>query len=239
MGIGIPPNQKLGAKYLEAAARKGSRDAQFHFGIACKEGIGVHKSDVEAFAWFELAAKQGHPAAACALGQYYEAGGPVKPNPSLALTWFKKAAEATLPFSLKVESKPVEPFANGFTHEETLLATEYIRHLKIPAKQAAELEQHPMFLKVVQDVKDIVQSQIEEKDEYVLNLFTPGQAVRKIKEDRIPPFILLVYFPNHSDLILFPELCLDQSKVDYIDANRIVYFRIHFRLTFIALAEPI
>lgn len=49
--------------WFRRAAEQGHRAAQFELGVCLATGEGIAQDEVEAFAWFELAADAGHPQA--------------------------------------------------------------------------------------------------------------------------------------------------------------------------------
>jgi len=66
-------DQNMANRYLRAA-RSGDDDAQFYLGSLYSAGIGVPRSDEEAFRWFARAADQGHSHAMLIVGGLYAIG---------------------------------------------------------------------------------------------------------------------------------------------------------------------
>jgi Sel1 repeat len=65
--------QDMANRYLRAA-RSGDDDAQFYLGALYSAGVGVARSDEEAFRWFARAADQGHSHAMLIVGGLYAIG---------------------------------------------------------------------------------------------------------------------------------------------------------------------
>jgi hypothetical protein len=66
-------DQDMADRYLRAA-RSGDDDAQFYLGALYSAGVGVARSDEEAFRWFARAADQGHSHAMLIVGGLYAIG---------------------------------------------------------------------------------------------------------------------------------------------------------------------
>jgi Sel1 repeat len=66
-------DQNMADRYLRAA-RSGDDDAQFYLGALYSAGVGVARSDEEAFRWFARAADQGHSHAMLIVGGLYAIG---------------------------------------------------------------------------------------------------------------------------------------------------------------------
>jgi TPR repeat protein len=59
-GRGIDKNETEAAAWLQKAAEKGNRDAQYGLGMAYLKGKGVEKSEPTGYGWLQKAADQGH-----------------------------------------------------------------------------------------------------------------------------------------------------------------------------------
>ena len=60
-------NQAKAAQLFYIAAKKGDPEAQFEYGMCCRNGNGVSQNQQEAAAWLRKAAEGGHPGADQAL----------------------------------------------------------------------------------------------------------------------------------------------------------------------------
>jgi Sel1 repeat len=69
----VASDQDMADRYLRAA-RSGDDDAQFYLGALYSAGVGVARSDEEAFRWFARAADQGHSHAMLIVGGLYAIG---------------------------------------------------------------------------------------------------------------------------------------------------------------------
>jgi hypothetical protein len=78
---------------LRADAETGYPRAQYHFGRAYDQGLGVPQNFQKAAAWYLKAAEQGDPDAQYNLGYSYANGEGVPRNYSLAASWYRKAAD--------------------------------------------------------------------------------------------------------------------------------------------------
>ena len=68
MGEGVPRNLETAFQWYLRAARQGHARAQYHYGLACSNGVpGVAWDRVEACKWLTLAAKEGIKEAVLAL----------------------------------------------------------------------------------------------------------------------------------------------------------------------------
>ncbi|MBR1846229.1 MAG: SEL1-like repeat protein [Bacilli bacterium] len=75
-------------------ASKGNRHAMYELALIYQRGVGVTKSPIDAFIWFEKAAKKGHPQAMEALGDCYFHGEGTAVDFAKAEKWYLKAAKA-------------------------------------------------------------------------------------------------------------------------------------------------
>ena len=80
-------------KLFEAAAQKGSQEAQHTLGFMYRDGRGTKRNDAKAIAWYRRAAEQGYAPAEYNLGLMYAQGEGVKPDPAAAQRWFRRAAD--------------------------------------------------------------------------------------------------------------------------------------------------
>src|SRR5215472_4603509 len=72
-------DQDMASRYLRAA-QSGDDEAQFYIGSLYSAGVGVPRSDPEAFRWFDRAASQGHSHAMLILAGLYATGRGVAKN---------------------------------------------------------------------------------------------------------------------------------------------------------------
>jgi cell division septation protein DedD len=79
-------DQTMANRYLQAA-QSGSDDAQFYLAALYSAGVGVPRSDEEAFRWFWRAAEQGHSHAMLILGGLYAIGRGVPKDNIKAYKW--------------------------------------------------------------------------------------------------------------------------------------------------------
>jgi TPR repeat protein len=79
-------DQTMANRYLQAA-QSGSDDAQFYLAALYSAGVGVPRSDEEAFRWFSRAAEQGHSHAMLILGGLYAIGRGVQKDNIKAYKW--------------------------------------------------------------------------------------------------------------------------------------------------------
>src|SRR5215469_13365382 len=79
-------DQDMASRYLRAA-QSGDDEAQFYIGALYSAGIGVPRSDEEAFRWFSRAADQGHSHAMLILSGLYAVGRGVPKDNIKAYKW--------------------------------------------------------------------------------------------------------------------------------------------------------
>jgi Sel1 repeat len=79
-------DQDMASRYLRAA-QSGDDDAQFYLGALYSAGVGVPRSDQEAFQWIGRAANQGHSHAMLILAGLYATGRGVARNNLEAYKW--------------------------------------------------------------------------------------------------------------------------------------------------------
>jgi hypothetical protein len=79
-------DQDMASRYLQAA-QSGDDEAQFYMGSLYAAGVGVPRSDQEAFRWFSRAANQGHSHAMLILAGLYATGRGVEKNNVEAYKW--------------------------------------------------------------------------------------------------------------------------------------------------------
>ncbi|MFN3699889.1 MAG: peptidoglycan-binding protein [Alphaproteobacteria bacterium] len=96
-GIGVTKNIETAFEWYKTAAALGHPEAQYNLGIAYIEGLGVPYDPIKAGAFFENAAHAGVTEAAYNLGLIYENGLYGRPQPDIALMWYKKAADQGSP----------------------------------------------------------------------------------------------------------------------------------------------
>lgn len=95
-------DRDMANRYLQAA-RSGDDDAQFYMGALYSAGVGVPRSDEDAFRWFARAADQGHSHAMLILGGLYAVGRGVQKDNVKAYEYAYIVGSAT----------KVEEFRNG------------------------------------------------------------------------------------------------------------------------------
>ena len=91
-GEGIRQDEKLGAEWLEKAARQKHLRAQFLMGSLYEDGIGVKRDDSRAFEWYRRAAENGFAAAQHAVAMAYDLGRGISQDATAAAAWLEKAA---------------------------------------------------------------------------------------------------------------------------------------------------
>jgi hypothetical protein len=79
-------DQDMASRYLRAA-QSGDDEAQFYLGALYAAGVGVPRSDREAFRWFSRAADQGHSHAMLLVADLYAIGRGVGKNNVEAYKW--------------------------------------------------------------------------------------------------------------------------------------------------------
>jgi hypothetical protein len=95
-------DRDMASRYLRAA-QSGEDEAQFYLGALYSAGIGVPRSDEEAFRWFSRAADQGHSHAMLILSGLYAIGRGVQKDNVRAYEWAYLVGSAS----------KVEEFRNG------------------------------------------------------------------------------------------------------------------------------
>ncbi len=91
-GEGLKKDEKLGAEWLEKAARQKHLRAQFLMGSLYEDGIGVKRDDSRAFEWYRRAAENGFAAAQHAVAMAYDLGRGIAQDATAAAAWLEKAA---------------------------------------------------------------------------------------------------------------------------------------------------
>lgn len=79
-------DQDMASRYLQAA-KSGDDEAQFYLGALYSAGVGVPRSDEEAYRWFSRAADQGHAHAMLILAGLYAVGRGVEKDNIKAYKW--------------------------------------------------------------------------------------------------------------------------------------------------------
>jgi TPR repeat protein len=79
-------DQDMASRYLQAA-KSGNDEAQFYLGALYSAGVGVPRSDEEAYRWFSRAADQGHAHAMLVLAGLYAVGRGVEKDNIKAYKW--------------------------------------------------------------------------------------------------------------------------------------------------------
>jgi TPR repeat protein len=79
--------------YLNRAAEKGHRRAQYELGMCYLKGLDVEKDEIKAFEWIQKAAEEGHAVAGYHLGMCFFYGAGVEKDEGKGFKWIQKAAE--------------------------------------------------------------------------------------------------------------------------------------------------
>jgi TPR repeat protein len=111
-GADSASDQDMASRYMQAA-QSGSDDAQFYLAALYSAGVGVPRSDEEAFRWFSRAAEQGHSHAMLILGGLYAIGRGAPKDNIKAYKWAYIVGTASR----------VEEFRNGARQLMGLLET--------------------------------------------------------------------------------------------------------------------
>jgi TPR repeat protein len=85
---------------VRTAAEGGEPFAQYLWGTALQNGVGVPKQPAEAEVWLRKAAERNQPWALHNLGWMAESGGTGKPDLQAALAWYRRGAEVGNPASM-------------------------------------------------------------------------------------------------------------------------------------------
>lgn len=94
-GIGVPRDTEATLAWMRRAAESGNPVAQWILGLKLALGwAGTEKRPVEARAWLERAADQGHSPAASSLAVLLRFGDGLPAEPEVSAAWARKAAEA-------------------------------------------------------------------------------------------------------------------------------------------------
>jgi TPR repeat protein len=114
-GYGGQRDARKAFDYLQSAAQEGYVTAQYNLAKLCYTGdTGVPRDLKLAGAWFNAAAKAGHPGALFAAGRMYDLGEGVPADPKRAIVYYKEAA---------VKGDPDAEFALGTFFYEGELVT--------------------------------------------------------------------------------------------------------------------
>jgi TPR repeat protein len=105
-------DRDMASRYLQAA-QSGNDDAQFYLAALYSAGVGVPRSDEEAFRWFSRAAEQGHSHAMLILGGLYAIGRGAPKDNIKAYKWAWIVGSASR----------VDEFRNGARQLTSLLET--------------------------------------------------------------------------------------------------------------------
>lgn len=95
---------KNGLTPLREAAELGQAEAQFNYGVLCREGVGATKNDSLALVWFRRSAEQGFVDAEYTLGQAYLKGTGTAADPLQGFLWMEKAAQQDDPEAMFIVS---------------------------------------------------------------------------------------------------------------------------------------
>ncbi len=92
-GQGGERDVEAAGRWLETAAGRGDRDAQFTLGVAHAVGDGVPFDLAKAAVWSQKAAEAGHPAAKVNFGRFQMQGIGTARDPASALRWLSSALD--------------------------------------------------------------------------------------------------------------------------------------------------
>lgn len=107
-GEGLKKNPKLGASWIEKAAKQKHLRAQHVMGTLYEDGVGVEKNLAKAHEWHKTAAEHGFALSQHSLGIMYEEGTGVTKDLAKAAEWFRKAAEQGNPPSQTAYASKLE-----------------------------------------------------------------------------------------------------------------------------------
>ena len=94
-GLGVPPDMKESARWMQRAAQGGNAQAQYYIGTMYAMGEGGFPVDFkEAVRFFRLGAEQGHEGCMARLGSHYEFGEGVPQDYVVAHMWYHLASAA-------------------------------------------------------------------------------------------------------------------------------------------------
>lgn len=97
IGDGVPPDMKEAFQWYLKAARQGHKESEFSLSICYRRGDGVAVDLKESRRWSLIAAEHGVPRSQCHVGLEYYGENPDPANDTLAVRWFRKAAEQLHP----------------------------------------------------------------------------------------------------------------------------------------------
>ncbi len=86
--------------YFKMAATQGDANGLYNLGTCYARGIGVGKSDKDAFMCFRSAAEKGHPEAINNIGAFFREGRVVDKDLEMATRWFEKSASYENPYGM-------------------------------------------------------------------------------------------------------------------------------------------
>lgn len=104
----IDENELL--EYIIKAKDGELEDGIYYYGLIHAYGIGVKKSNEEAFKYFKISAEKGCEKAIIKIASWYKHGVYVKANPYEAINWYKKSAEK---FNSEALASIVEIYEKG------------------------------------------------------------------------------------------------------------------------------
>ncbi len=107
-GEGMKKDQKLGATWIEKAAKQKHLKALHVMGTLYEDGVGVEKNLAKTHEYFSKAAELGSAISQHSLAILYEEGAGVKKDPAKAAEWFKKAADQGNPESQTAYASKLE-----------------------------------------------------------------------------------------------------------------------------------
>lgn len=87
--------------WMQKAAEKGDKYAQYYFGVMYQYGRGVPRNDTTAVFWYRKAAQQGLADAQINLGYMYSEGFGTQRNDSSVIYWFHKAEQQGEPYACR------------------------------------------------------------------------------------------------------------------------------------------
>lgn len=101
-------------KHLLHAAQRGHGPAQVDLGFIYLNGTGTPKDLVQAFKWFDAAARNDMVLAQCMLGDFYRGGlGGAPRDPATAVRWYRKTADGNARCASKSQYELYASYAAG------------------------------------------------------------------------------------------------------------------------------
>lgn len=93
-----PPSPQLSTRYFRKAAEAGNPSAQYKLGEHYEKGIGIGRSDREAYRWYRASAETGNRYAEFKVGEFLENGRGTRRDAQEAARWYGRAARQGNPW---------------------------------------------------------------------------------------------------------------------------------------------